>query len=343
MVCLCHIVPADVLDQLSRDGGFESHHRERLANDAILTRQSTEQRRQAHERNGLAASPAAAPSPTLGSPSITVSDCRHGMTLPGAPIADPATSSDITAKNAAVAARQVFDFYSTVFGRNSIDNAGMPIESAVHFGTRYNNATWDGVRMVYGAGDGEIFTDFTQANDVICHEMTHGVIQHSLQLEYQEEPGGLNESLADVFGSMFRQWRAGQPVDAADWVIGKDIIGPVAKQRGFTCLRDMANPDAAHCVSRQPIHFSGYHDGMDPHISSGIANRAFTTAARAIGGKSWEQTGQIWYRAITSSGGQPFMTMKQFADLTRQHAQAIFPDTARIATGVDDGWKSVGL
>ena len=142
---------------------------------------------------------------------------------------------------------------------------------------------------------------------------------------------------------MFRQWRAGQPVDAADWVIGKDIIGPVARQRGFTCLRDMANPDAAHCVSRQPIHFSGYHAGMDPHISSGIANRAFTNAALAIGGKSWEQTGQIWYQAVTSAGAKPFMTMKQFADLTRQQAHTIFPGIAHIATGVDDGWKSVGL
>lgn len=42
------------------------------------------------------------------------------------------------------------------------------------------------------------------------------------------QPGAHNESISDVFGSMFRQWRAHQLMDKADWLIGADIMGPAA-------------------------------------------------------------------------------------------------------------------
>jgi Zn-dependent metalloprotease len=66
--------------------------------------------------------------------------------------------------------------------------------------------------MTYGDGDNHVFVDFTHGDDVIGHELTHGVTQHSLGLSYSGEAGGLNESISDVFGSMFRQWEKGQTV-----------------------------------------------------------------------------------------------------------------------------------
>src|SRR5262249_54098362 len=154
---------------------------------------------------------------------------------------------------------------------------GMAMISSVHYGRKYNNAFWNGSQMAYGDGDQSIFIDFSKGNDVIGHELTHGVTQHSLNLNYSNEAGGLNESLSDCFGSMFRQWRAQpqQDVNQADWLIGKDILGPAATARGYTCLRDMANPGAQHCLAPQPTHFSQYQSGMDPHESSGIPNLAF--------------------------------------------------------------------
>src|SRR5437763_1654500 len=83
-----------------------------------------------------------------------------------------------------------------------------------------------------GDGDNSIFVDFTQGNDVIGHELTHGVTQHSLQLDYSDDAGGLNESMSDCFGSMFRQWQANQDAGNADWLIGSDIMGPTARDRG---------------------------------------------------------------------------------------------------------------
>ncbi len=219
----------------------------------------------------------------------------------------------------------------------------MTLQSSVHYGIDYNNAFWNGGQMTYGDGDGNIFVDFTLGNDVICHELTHGVTQFSSRLDYVNEAGGLNESMSDVFGSMFRQWRLNQTVNQADWLIGKDIMGPGAKARGFTCLRDLAKPNARHCLAPQPTHYSQYQTGMDPHYSSGIPNFAFYKAAMAIGGNSWGAAGNIWYQALTQFKPSPKMKMKAFATRTRSLAQKLYPGNPAILAAVDSAWIQVGL
>ena len=68
--------------------------------------------------------------------------------------------------------------------RNSIDNQGMDFNLNVHYGQNYPNAFWDGDEMTFGDGDGNIFTSFTQSLDVVAHEITHGVTQHTAALDY---------------------------------------------------------------------------------------------------------------------------------------------------------------
>src|SRR4030095_8146601 len=140
--------------------------------------------------------------------------------------------------------------------------------------------------------------DFTRSTDVIAHELTHGVTQYSARFDYANEAGGLNESVSDVFASMFRQWRRKQSVTKADWLIVRDILGPGAAQRGYTCIRDLARPSGKHCLVPQADHYSQLKAGMEPHVTSGVPSLAFYKAAHAIGGKSWEVTSQSWYRAM---------------------------------------------
>jgi Zn-dependent metalloprotease len=142
---------------------------------------------------------------------------------------------------------------------------------------------------------------------------------------------------------MFRQWEAKQTVDQADWLIGKDIMGPAALKKGFTCLRDMSNPAAKHCLSPQPTKYKQFKAGMDPHISSGIPNLAFYVIAKAVGGNSWEKVGQIWYKSMTGFGPTPNMKMKAFANRTRAVAAQLYPGNSAVAGAVDAGWKKVGL
>jgi Zn-dependent metalloprotease len=341
----CMIVPESVLKRLSKDQSLSEQSREALKRSIAFDSQVRDMRENARSlaRAGLMMMGAAPPQALAAAPTVSVFNCANTTNIPGAPVPNPGSSADATIKRTFVTTTDVVTFYRSVFGRNSIDNLGMALLSSVHYGVRYNNAFWNGSQMTYGDGDGQIFVDFTRGNDVVCHELTHGVTQFTLNLAYQDEPGGLNESMSDVFGSMFRQWSAKQAVTAADWLIGKDIMGPAAIARGFTCLRDMANPGAAHALAPQPSHFKKYRPGMDPHESSGIPNQAFYRAAMAVGGNSWEKVGQIWYKALAGSGMSPNMRMRTFASRTKKLAKSMYPGQLAIAKAVTAGWKAVGL
>ena len=342
MCCLCQIVPERVLKRLAADRKYSAEQRKNFADTIKIDVQLRRLRTQAARLTRVAALMAEAPT-VAPAPAVTVYDCNHGQTLPGAQILNPAISPDPTAKGVFSETKSVEAFYSQVFGRNSIDDGGMTLISSIHFGVRYNNAFWNGSQMTYGDGDGSIFLDFSKASDVIGHELTHGVTQYSLQLNYTNDAGGLNESLSDCFGSMFRQWEENQTVKQADWLIGKDIMGPSALQSGYTCLRDMADPDAKHCLAPQPTKYAQVRPGMDPHLSSGPPNLAFCTIAKAVGGNSWEQVGHIWYRSMTGFGPAPNLKMMAFADRTRAVAAELYPNDAALARAVDAGWKKVGL
>ena len=342
-MCTCCIVPRDVLTKISQDPRLPPEIRRAAANTVRIAHELRLLRLQALRLTSLSATIAAPAGAVAAAPAVTVYDCQHSQTLPGTPVSNPGNAGEATAKRAFDETSKVADFYKAVFNRNSIDNAGMTMMSSVHYGNRFNNAMWNGSQMLYGDGDNSIFIDFTQGNDVIGHELTHGVTQHSLQLDYSDDAGGLNESMSDCFGSMFRQWQANQDADKADWLIGSDIMGPTARDRGLTCLRDMVNPAGAHCLAPQPTQYSQVTPGMDPHYSSGPPNLAFATACRTLGGKSWEKIGQVWYRSLTGFGPTPDMKMPDFANRTRQVAQQMFSGTPDVGDAVDQGWKAVGL
>jgi len=341
--CPCFIVPRRVLERFARDRRLSAAARRRFADAVRLEIQwrkvRTEQGRLARLAGSILPSGLKAPVETA----VEVYSCGHGTALPGSHLANPQSALDATARRACTETLAVAAFYRMLFGRNSVDGSGKTLVSSIHYSVGYNNAFWNGAQMVYGDGDGDIFVDFTRADDVIAHELTHGVTQYSAGLGYANQAGGLNESVSDVFGSMFRQWRADQDATTADWLIGREILGPGAKARGYTCLRDLANPAARHCLSPQPRRFDQYHDGMDPHESSGIANHAFYRAAIALGGRSWEKAGRIWYRALTGHAASPALRMRSFANRTRAAAGQLFADDASVKKAVDQAWVAVGL
>lgn len=343
MSCVCFIVPKSVLERLAHDKSLPTDVRRAMFDSSLLS----DLLRQSRDQHGAFISASRIMGAHLdelaAEPQSVVFDCRHTHTLPGRPVTDPGHSSDQSAQRAHAQALKVSQFYETAFKRNSVDNAGATLVSSVHFARNYDNAMWNGTQMVYGDGDNKIFTDFTGGNDVIGHELTHGVTQYTLQLGYTDDAGGLNESLSDCFGSMFRQWEAKQTSQKADWLIGSDIIGPVAAEKGVTCLRNMANPADAHALSPQPVKYSQLTPGMDPHFTSGPPNLAFATACKAVPGHSWETVGQVWYHVMMTAGAHPTMTMRDFAGRTRQAAVQLFESKPDIAKSIDAAWKSVGL
>jgi len=346
MTCSCFIIPSDVLTRLASDQGLPNDVRQSLLNSAQISAHFRALREQ-HNALSLTAMSLPLPRPHLPQvhalPQGLVYDCQHHTTLPGVPVSNPGKAADQTAERAYAEAEGVAKFYWEVFQRDSIDGHHMALVSSIHYSQNFNNAFWNGAQMTYGDGDGHVFVDFTLGDDVIGHELTHGVTQHSLGLVYAGEAGGLNESNSDVFGSMFRQWEKGQTVAQADWLIGSDIMGPNSKHKGFTCLRDMAAPKATHALAPQPDHYYPGIGNLDPHYSSGPPNLAFCKAAKAIGGHSWEKAGQIWYKAVTGFGPSPNMTLAQFASRTRSLAQSMYSTEPAVHKAVDDAWTAVGL
>jgi bacillolysin len=169
----------------------------------------------------------------------------------------------------------VDDFYRDVFHRNSLDGAGMPVVSTVHFGKSYCNAFWNGVQMTYGDGDGKGCLPVAGALDVVAHELTHGVTDFGSDLVYYGESGALNESFSDVIGTAVEFYAAQHgtgPAASPDWRIGEDVV---LDRNGF---RNMADPQEYGDPDHYSERYTGPDDDGGVHINSGIPNQAFFLA-----------------------------------------------------------------
>jgi Zn-dependent metalloprotease len=210
------------------------------------------------------------------------------------------SSNTFSNKKAAVSAHynaaKCFDYFKSAFNRNSIDGVGGNIISLVNVveddGSTMENAFWNGDAMWYGNG-GSLFQPLARGLDVGGHEMTHGVIEKTANLIYQNQSGALNESFADIFGVM---------IDRDDWKIGEDVVKSGVSPNG--CLRSMENPnnnDSQGGNFWQPKHmnqiYTGTQDNGGVHINSGITNHAFFLfATNSAVGK--EKAEQVYYKAL---------------------------------------------
>jgi Zn-dependent metalloprotease len=235
-----------------------------------------------------------------------------------------------------------YKFYWDVFGRDSIDDRGMPILGLVHFARRYNNAFWDGQgHMFFGDGDGKMFTRLTKSIDVIGHELTHGVTQYEANLAYQDQSGALNESVSDVFGSLVEQYAKGETADQASWLIGADVVGDALKP----ALRSMKEPGHANRYDDQPADMDHFvetsEDNGGVHTNSGIPNHAFYVLATTLGGNAWDRAGRIWYAALSDPRLRPTSSFRGFARATLRQSQQRFGRTSDEAHAVRSAWEAV--
>ena len=299
--CTCNYVPPQVLDHLARSG----------VEDARLSVQQSELSRQERKDTAIpmesfvasTVSGVAAAVPAGAAAKRQVWDSQHTWSQRVNLVrgeGDPLTA-DNSVNNAYDFAGNVRDFYAMVLNRDSIDNQGMDLVLNVHFGVNYMNAFWDGDEMTFGDGDGVIFGDFTKSLDVVAHELTHGVTQHTAGLNYYSQSGALNEHFSDVFGAVITQYVNGQTAHDADWLVGNEIMGPSLYGEA---LRSMKAPGTAYNnplmgTDPQPDHMNNYYSGtadnQGVHINSGIPNKAFYLTAIEIG---TDVAGLIWYTAL---------------------------------------------
>lgn len=261
---------------------------------------------------------------------------------------------DPAAVSAHINAGKVFDYYKTKFARNSLDNNGMKLISTVHIGEKWNNAAWNGKQMLYGDGDGERMISLSGGLDVIGHEMTHGVIDRTADLVYENESGAINESLADIMGS-FVENKTGDDL----WLLGEGIWTP---NRSGDGLRDMKDPASVNIggyteSGYYPDHYDdrylGDLDNGGVHINSSINNKAAYLLTDGGTHHGVEVTGigkakaeKIYYRALTLylTATSGFSEMRQAAI---QAARDLYPDrngeSSAEVKAVESAYSAVGV
>lgn len=224
----------------------------------------------------------------------------------------PSNWDDPAAVSAHYNAGEAYEYFRTTFGRNSINGRGGTIVSIINVtdedSTSLENAFWSGSAMFYGNG-GDALRPLARSLDVAGHEMSHGVVQTTANLEYLSQPGALNESYADIFGAM---------IDREDWKIGEDIVRTNFFPSG--ALRDLSDPHNGtsnpNSYLWQPDHMDEYVDLPETeegdnggvHINSGIPNKAYYLFATAVGKDVAEQ---VYYNALEN-----YLTrFSQFSDL----------------------------
>ncbi len=160
-----------------------------------------------------------------------------------------------------------YDFYAAEHGRDSLDNAGMTLSGTVRYcypgeACPFANAFWDGSRMYFGEG-------FSAADDVVSHELTHGVTTNESNLVYSYQSGAINESLSDIWGEFVDLTNSGgTDTPEVRWQMGEDVPG-------FGAIRDMADPPAFSDPDRMgsPLYYTGSGDYGGVHTNSGVGNK----------------------------------------------------------------------
>lgn len=360
----CTIVPPHLLDQLSRNHDpvvrdpalhtleKDALHRTRRDDVArLLSAQASDGRAPGAPADGDTMSEPTEEEVARKKPDRTVSDAQHTQDLPGRKVRsegqDPVEDASVNRAYAALGA--TFELYLGIYKRWSIDGRGLPLDASVHYGEKYGNAFWDGKQMVFGDGDGEVFRDFTRPVDVIGHELTHGVTQHTANLAYKGESGALNESISDVFGSLIKQYGLDQTADQADWLIGTGLFTDKVEGRALRSLKapgtayddDVLGKDPQPATMADYVHTNQDNGGV--HINSGIPNHAFYVLATELGGHAWERAGRIWYDALTSGRLAPDADFTAFAGATVAVAGKRYGHSGKERDAVLKAWSEVAV
>lgn len=249
---------------------------------------------------------------------------------------------DKPAVSAHANAALVYDFYKLEYNRNSYDNRGAKLISTVHYGSRYNNAFWNGTQMVYGDGDGNVFKPLSGALDVVAHELTHAVTEYTCDLVYQNESGAINEALSDIIGTRVEFFANDRP----DYLIGEDISGPGL---GAPALRSMSDPTQMGDPDHYSKRYTGTEDNGGVHINSSIINKAAYLMAEGgnhygvtVNGIGIKKTADIFYRCMTNylTTSSNFSQLKSVAIMA---AKDLYGATSPEVQAVTSAFNAVGI
>lgn len=227
----------------------------------------------------------------------------------------------------------IHEYYWNTHGRNSMDGNGGTVYAVVNDGSQPGNSSFSPGSKWISFGI-EVPGEYNEARalDIVGHEWTHGVVDATAGLVYEFQSGALNESLADIFGTMVEFYAEG---GLADWLEGEDAKAP------GSAFRSLANPPLFDQPDRMSnfVYKSATDDHGGVHTNSGIPNKAFYLAASALGrGKA----DSIYYHALKYYLGQ----RSGFIDCRRTVLQAaanLYPGNTSIQDSIAGAFDAVEI
>lgn len=330
----------------------------------------------------------------LRPPILTTFDMRNDLNhalnvLFGAPLfaSDVASDTDnnwtdVSAVDAHAHIGWTYDYYFKRHGRRGLDNRDRPLISLINAVSQQGalslppelldfalNAFWCpdcgpgaiGV-MFFGNGVPSTVTFFGQnvgqlagSLDIVAHELTHGVISASSNLLPFDEPGALNEAIADMMGTAaeFFFQVPGSGIGQADYLMGEDSFRAPGGA-GLNGIRSMSNPIAYGYPDHYTIRFTGPQDNGGVHINSTIPSHAFYLSieggrnrvsgitVQGVGAANREQIEKSFYRAFTFllPASANFSTARA---ATIQAARDLYGANSAAANAITQAWTAVGV
>ena len=200
-----------------------------------------------------------------------------------------------------------YDFYFRVHGRDSIDNKGMPIVGTVRFcnpfyGCPMENAFWSGgeddpIMDFIGISPNHMYfgDGWASGEDVVAHELTHGVTENESNLIYAYQSGAINESLSDMWGEFIELTYHPGPAEDR-WLVGEAT--PIGAFRSMADPTQFGDPDRVG----SPYYYYGRGDNGGVHWNSGVTNKLCylltdgdTFNGRVVTGMGIEKTAKLFY------------------------------------------------
>lgn len=262
------------------------------------------------------------------------------------------SNKDNAALDAHWGAEKTYDFWNTIFGRNSYDDNGAIIRSYVHYSTNYANANWNGAFMTYGDGNNAIQP--LTSIDVCGHEIGHAICSYTADLVYLNQSGAMNEGFSDIWGACIEQYgrtgSLGGTILPAVWLIGEDLAS--------SPLRSMSNP-LAHGDPNTYLGtnwYSGTADSGGVHTNSGVLNHWFyiltvgksgtnnapSPDTYSVTGIGMEKAAEIAYLAERDYL-TPNATFEDARNATIEAASSIYCANSPEVIAVTNAWYAVNV
>ncbi len=249
------------------------------------------------------------------------------------------------------ASEQTYDYFQKTFGRNSYDDDGGALIAYANWkeSNDQNNAFWAGSYAGYGSGDGEVYSSWG-AIDVVGHEISHGLTDHSARLVYQGESGALNESFSDIFGAAVEFYAEGR--DKGDWLTGEDVFNEIGALRSLKNPKARSDPDTY--LGEYWYNTINTNDNGGVHTNSGVQNHWYYLLTEGGSGEnddgvSFQVTGiglddasAIAYRNLTNYL-LPDSRYMDAATYSIQAAKDLFGDNSQQAQSAGAAWEAVGI